>query len=375
MADAKTDLKTTPLDSLHRELGARMVPFAGYAMPVQYPSGIIKEHTQCRTGAVLFDVSHMGQIRLDGADAAEALETLVPGDIKALKPGRQRYSLFTDHNGGILDDLMIANAGDHLFLVVNAACKAQDLALLEAGLDGRAVVTAMFDRGLLALQGPKAADVLAKLNPEVATMRFMDVRPVDLGGIATFISRSGYTGEDGYEISVAAEEADNLARMLLDLPDVMPAGLGARDTLRLEAGLCLYGNDIDVSISPIEADLAWTIGKRRREEGGFPGSGVILRELKEGAKRQRVGIRISGRAPARAHTKIVDEAGFAVGEVTSGGFAPTVGGPIAMGYVAKSMCLIGTSLRLMVRDKPVEGRVSALPFVPQRYYKPPAGQG
>jgi len=371
MADPDTtsaSLRKTPLDSLHRDLGARMVPFAGYAMPVQYQAGVLAEHTYTRERAGLFDVSHMGQARLTGTDPARALERLVCGAITNLKPGRQRYTLLTTDDGGILDDLIVSNTGDDLFLVVNAARKAEDIAHLRAGLaDAGVTVTVLEDHALLALQGPKAVTVLAELAPEVAAMRFLDVRQVRLmDGVTGLISRSGYTGEDGFEISVPAWAADRLARWLLEQPGVAPAGLGARDSLRLEAGLCLYGSDIDTTTTPVEADLTWTIGKARRETGGFPGDAVILAQLREGALRRRVGIRPDGRMPARAHTEIQDSDGTVVGEITSGGFGPTVGGPVAMGYVPTALSEPGTPLTLMVRGRAVPAQVVALPFTQPR---------
>jgi len=346
-----------------------MVPFAGYAMPVQYAAGVLSEHTHTRAQASLFDVSHMGQVRLGGADPARALERLVCGSMTTIKPGRQRYTLFTNETGGILDDLMVANTGDDLFMVVNAACKDADIAHLRAGLP-EGTVTVLADRALLALQGPKASAVLARQAPEVAEMRFMDVRSVTLlKDVACLVSRSGYTGEDGYEISVPADAAEALARWLLDQPEVAPAGLGARDSLRLEAGLCLYGSDIDTETTPVEADLAWTLGKARREAADFPGAARILAQLRDGAPRRRVGLRPEGRQPARAHTPIHDATGERVGEVTSGGFGPTVGGPVAMGYVPTALAEPGTALTLMVRGKPQPARVVALPFTPPNQYR------
>jgi len=367
-SSAKTPLRTVPLDALHRELGARMVPFAGYAMPVQYPAGVLAEHTHTRAKAGLFDVSHMGQVRLTGADPAAALERLVPGAIRALKPGRQRYTLFTNDAGGILDDLMVANAGDHLFAVLNAARKEADVDHLRTHLP-EVEVTVLEDHALLALQGPAAAGVLAALAPEVADMRFMDARAVELMGAPCFVTRSGYTGEDGYEISVPAEAAERLARTLLEHEDVAPAGLGARDSLRLEAGLCLYGSDITESTSPIEADLAWTIGKTRREAGDFPGARTILEQLRGGPPSRRVGLRPEGRAPARAGTEVIDADGTAVGMVTSGGYGPTVGGPVAMGYVPPWLAKPGTRVALRVRGKDLPAQVVALPFTPPRQFR------
>jgi aminomethyltransferase len=367
-------LKRTPLHALHVELGARMVPFAGYDMPVQYPAGIIAEHNHTRAKAGLFDVSHMGQIRLragdgDVAAAAAALETLVPGDIQGLAPLRQRYTLFTSESGGILDDLMVANAGDHLFLVVNAANKDADFAHLEKHLVGKCSVEMASDRALLALQGPAAAEVLGRFASHATTMRFMSVDDLMIDGIACFVSRSGYTGEDGFEISVAAEKAEQLARRLLAEPEVQPVGLGARDSLRLEAGLPLHGQDIDPSTTPIEAALDWAVAKRRRAEGGFMGAETILRQLADGVARRRVGILPEGRQPARAHSEIQDRSGRSIGELTSGGFGPTLNGPVAMGYVETGLDKPGTELQLMVRGKAVPARVAQLPFVPHRYFR------
>jgi aminomethyltransferase len=367
-----SDLKRTPLHGLHRELGAKMVPFAGYDMPVQYPAGILKEHLHTRAQAGLFDVSHMGQGWLVGAGADAALETLVPGELRELEPGRIRYTLLLADDGGILDDLMVtrpADRADRLFVVVNAACKDQDFAHIGGRLAGRLRVERLEDRALLALQGPAAAAVMARLAPGAAAMEFMTARPLAVAGHACFVSRSGYTGEDGYEISVAAGDAEALAGTLLAAPEVQPIGLGARDSLRLEAGLCLYGHDIDTTTSPIEAGLAWTIGKRRRADGGFPGAARILAELRNGPARRRVGIQPESKAPAREHTTIVDAAGHAIGEVTSGGFGPSVNGPVAMGYVAAGAAAAGTAVSLVVRDQPRPAKVVKLPFFPHRYHK------
>jgi len=362
-------LQTTPLDGLHRALGAKMVPFAGYDMPVQYPAGILAEHNWTRTHAGLFDVSHMGQVRLDGAGAAAALERLVPGDIVGLKPQRTRYTLFTNDAGGILDDLMVTNCGDHLFLIVNAACKAADIAHLEARIGRDCAVTPCPQRALLALQGPEAAATLAPHAPAAGALGFMAGAAMAVAGIPCFVTRSGYTGEDGFEISVASANAEALARRLLADVRVKPIGLGARDSLRLEAGLCLYGHDIDTTTTPIEADLAWTIQKRRRESGGFPGAAVILKQLADGAPRKRVGLKPEGKAPAREHTRITARDGALLGEVTSGGFGPTVGGPIAMGYVAAAGAAPGTTVNLIVRDQPRPAAVVPLPFAPHRYHR------
>jgi len=367
-------LRQTPLYELHRARGAKMVPFAGYEMPVQYPSGIIAEHLHTRAQAGLFDVSHMGQIRLHGAEAARALEALVPGDLQALAPRQMRYTLLLNDRGGILDDLMATRvpeeAADGLMLVVNAACKEADLAHLRAYLDRAVTIEPQFERALLALQGPAAAAVLARFAPGVERMAFMSAAEVSIAGTPCSITRSGYTGEDGFEISVSAEQAAGLAERLLGEPEVMPIGLGARDTLRLEAGLCLYGHDIDETTTPVEAGLAWTIGKRRRAEAGFPGAAMILRQLAEGTARKRIGIRPDGRAPAREGTAIIDAAGSRIGTVTSGGFGPSLGAPIAMGYVDSAHNAEGSALSLIVRDVPRSAHVARLPFVPTRYYRP-----
>ncbi|HZT51354.1 MAG TPA: glycine cleavage system aminomethyltransferase GcvT, partial [Stellaceae bacterium] len=354
----------TALYDLHRSLGGKMVPFAGYEMPVQFPDGILAEHLHTRAQAGLFDVSHMGQVRLDGADAARALESLVPGDIAGLGVGRMRYTMLTNDAAGILDDLMVTNRGDHLFLVVNAACKAADIAHLRRHLPQ---VTPLEDRALLALQGPAAAQVLERLAPGVGALAFLSAAPFTIEGLACVVSRSGYTGEDGFEISVPGDGAERLARRLLAAPEVKPVGLGARDTLRLEAGLCLYGHDIDATTNPIEADLGWTISKRRRQDGGYPGAAIVARSLAEGVRRKRVGIRPEDRAPARDGTEIVAADGASIGRVTSGGFGPSVGGPIAMGYVDAAHAAPGTAVGLVVRGSARPARVVKLPFVPHRY--------
>ena len=365
--EANTANARTPLHALHVALGAKMVPFAGYDMPVQYPTGILSEHLHTRASAGLLDVSHMGQVRLGGANAVAALERLVPGDIAALAPGRIRYTQFTNPEGGILDDLMVTHFGDHLFLVLNAGRKARDIAHLRASLPAGIALDYLDDRALIALQGPKAADAMRRLSPDAAALAFMSAAPCSVGGEPCLVSRSGYTGEDGFEISVPAGRAEALARRLLDAPEVKPIGLGARDSLRLEAGLCLYGHDIDETTTPIEAGLAWSISKRRRTEGGFPGAEIVRRELAEGAKRRLVGLKPEGRAPAREGTDIVDAAGLVVGKVTSGGFGPTVGGPIAMGYVPKALAQPGTPVGLVVRGKTLAAQVASLPFVKKRY--------
>jgi len=373
-----SELKRTGLYDLHIELGAKMVPFAGYEMPVQYPLGVMKEHLHCRAQAGLFDVSHMGQVILraksgDVADAALALETLVPVALLELKEGRQRYAMFTNDEGGILDDLMVANRGDHLFLVVNAACKEADIAHLKANLSDLCEIEEITDRALLALQGPAAEAALGALVPGVAEMKFMDVAVLGSEFGELWISRSGYTGEDGYEVSVAGDQADALARALLANDAVEPIGLGARDSLRLEAGLCLYGNDIDVSTSPVEAALTWAIQKARRaggaREGGFPGADRILKELADGPARLRVGLRPDGRAPMRAHTALYAEAegGEPIGEVTSGAFGPSIEGPMSMGYVPAALAAEGTTIYGEVRGKRLPATVTALPFRPSTY--------
>jgi aminomethyltransferase len=373
-------LATTPLDALHREMGARMVPFAGYAMPVQYDfsgalaercrGGVMAEHLHCREKAALFDVSHMGQARLEGDAVATAFESLVPGDIAGLKPGRQRYTLFTNEAGGIIDDLMAANPGDgSLFLVVNAARRSVDFTHLKLRLPDTVGLTELPDRALLALQGPLAAAVLGRLAPEAAALPFMGFAAITVGGIGCLVSRSGYTGEDGFEISVPADDAEALARKLLAAPEVAPAGLGARDSLRLEAGLCLYGNDLDEVTTPVEAGLTWVIGKRRKMAWDFPGAAVVRDQMDNGAPRLRVGLRPEGRAPARAGTTIADGEGNEAGLVTSGGFSPSLNAPIAMGYVRRDVAADGTGLFLLVRGKPLPATVVPMPFVPHRYIR------
>ncbi len=367
-----TDLLKTPLFDLHRELGGKMVGFAGYNLPVQYKPGIMAEHLHTREKASLFDVSHMGQVILSGAplpQLAMALETLMPMDVAGLGEGRQRYGFFTDRNGGILDDLMFANRGDHLFLVVNAACKADDIARLKAALEPDITVDEITDRALLALQGPRAETVLAALDPAAAEMRFMDIHNLTLEGVEAWVTRSGYTGEDGYEISLPADKADAFARRLLANDDVQPAGLGARNSLRLEAGLCLYGNDIDATTLPGEAGLGWAIPKVRRRggdrAGGFPGADPILDQLEQGAARKRGGLRPEGRAPMREGVDLfADETGGEpVGAITSGGFGPSVGAAVAMGYVSADLASVGTRLYGDLRGKRLPVEVVALPFV------------
>jgi aminomethyltransferase len=367
----KETLARTPLYELHVAEGARMVPFAGYAMPVQYKSGIIAEHLHTRGKAGLFDVSHMGQAVLSGAGAACALERLVPADIVGLAPGRQRYTQFLDANGGILDDLMVTRlpgAEERLGLVVNAANKEANFAHVRTKLpDLRLDV--LDDRALLALQGPKAAEVLSKLLPGVAGMAFMSWREADWDGTPLFVSRSGYTGEDGFEISVPGAQARDFAERLLSDGRVALVGLGARDSLRLEAGLCLHGHDIDTSTSPIEAGLAWSIQKRRRQDGGFPGAERLQRELADGPARRRVGLELGGKAPAREGAEVTAGDGRRIGRVTSGGFAPSLGRPIGMAYVESDFAAPGTDVNVIVRGTPLAARVVSLPFVPHGYFR------
>ncbi len=368
-------LAKTPLHALHLELGARMVPFAGYDMPVQYPLGVMKEHLHTRDAAGLFDVSHMGQILLRGENAARALETLVPVDIIDLPVGLQRYAMFTDADGGILDDLMVANLGDDtLYLVVNAACKDQDLAHLKQHIGAQCQIESLFEeRALLALQGPKAVEVLARLAPEVSKMTFMQVARVRLLGSECIVSRSGYTGEDGFEISVAVDQAEALARSLLAEVEVEAIGLGARDSLRLEAGLCLYGHDMSTSTTPIEAGLLWAISKVRRADGeragNFPGAERIFAQQREGVPSKRVGLLPQERVPVREGAEIVDAGGNVIGQVSSGGFGPSLGAPVAMGYVKASHMAIDSETWAVVRGKRVPMKVAKTPFVPQRYYR------
>jgi aminomethyltransferase len=374
---ADETLLQTPLHAEHVALGARMVPFAGYDMPVQYPSGILTEHNWTRDHAGLFDVSHMGQAFLIAEDkshetAARAIETLIPADILNLKPNQQRYSQLLADDGGILDDLMVTRVGapgheGWLYVVVNASMKDQDYAHIQARLPKGVTLNPKDGLALMALQGPSAAAVLAEKAPAAAGLAFMMSADVQIDGIWCHISRSGYTGEDGFEISVHAGEAAQLWRSLLAHPEVKPIGLGARDSLRLEAGLCLYGHDIDTTTSPIEAGLIWSIQKRRREEGGFPGAERVQREIKDGPTRVRVGLKPEGRAPAREGSVIATPDGREVGIVTSGGFGPTVNGPVAMGYVSRDAAGIGTDLHLIVRGKPIPAKVAAMPFAPHRY--------
>jgi len=376
--DDHSPLKTTPLHALHVASGGKMVPFAGYDMPVQFASGVLREHLHTRKAAGLFDVSHMGQIALRPKsgkleDAALALERLVPQDILGVAPGRQRYAQFTNVTGGILDDLMVANFGTHLFLVVNAACKAEDEAHLRAGLSEACAIEPLPDRALLALQGPKAESVLAKLCAEAPLMRFMDAGPRRVDGIDCFVSRSGYTGEDGFEISVPAEHAERLAKTLLANSDVLPIGLGARDSLRLEAGLCLYGHDIDSSTTPVEGGLEWSIQKSRRKggtrAGGFPGADRILDQFDQGAPRRRVGLRPEGRAPVREGAPLFADAnsGEQIGAVTSGGFGPSLNAPVAMGYLPTPQATAGGTVFAELRGQRLPLRVASMPFVANTY--------
>ncbi|GER17065.1 Aminomethyltransferase [compost metagenome] len=385
-ASSDTQLLKTPLYDLHVELGARMVPFAGYSMPVQYPAGLMAEHKHTRDAAGLFDISHMGQLRLVGPDAAAAFETLMPVDVVDLPAGKQRYGLLLNDEGGILDDLMFFNEGNgSLFVIVNGACKVADIAHIQARIGARCQVQPLPDHALLALQGPQAAATLARLSPGIERFVFMTGGAVQIGGIAAFVTRSGYTGEDGFEISVAAKDADALARLLLAQPEVKPVGLGARNSLRLEAGLCLYGNDIDTTTTPVEASLNWAIQKVRRaggaREGGFPGAAKVLAQLAAVASgaaghtdhktltRKRVGLVALERIPVRDGTLLQSLEGHDIGAVTSGLLGPTADRCVAMGYVAAAFAEPGTRVQAIVRGKPVPMEVSTMPFVPTRYYR------
>lgn len=381
----ESELLKTPLHALHLELGARMVPFAGYSMPVQYPAGLMAEHRHTREAAGLFDISHMGQLRLSGPDAAAAFETLMPVDVIDLPAGKQRYGLLLDDQGGILDDLMFFNEGNgSLFVIVNGACKVADIAHIQQKIGQRCQVQPLPEQALLALQGPQAAATLARLAPGIERFVFMTGGAVQIGGIAAFVTRSGYTGEDGFEISVAAKDAEALARLLLAQPEVKPIGLGARNSLRLEAGLCLYGSDIDTSTTPVEASLNWAIQKVRRtggaRAGGFPGAEKILAQLvaatgaaghldHDTLKRSRVGLVALERIPVRDGTPLQSFEGQDIGQVTSGLLGPTADRPVAMGYVATAFAEPGTRVQAIVRGKPVPMEVSTLPFVPTRYYR------
>ena len=380
VAASDDDLLKTPLHALHLELDARMVPFAGYSMPVQYPAGLMTEHKHTRTAAGLFDISHMGQLRLAGASAAAAFETLMPVDVIGLAPGKQRYGLLLDDEGGILDDLMFFREGnDALFVIVNGACKVADIAHMQAKISARCEVQPLPDYALLALQGPQAAATLARLSPGIERWVFMTGGSVRIGGISAFATRSGYTGEDGFEISVAARDAERLARLLLAQPEVQPIGLGARNSLRLEAGLCLYGNDIDTTTTPVEAALTWAIPKVRRaggaRAGGFPGATKILAQLAASAgqfdhhalQRKRVGLIALERVPVRDGTVLQSIEGLDIGRVTSGLLAPTADRPIAMGYVGLAYADPGARVQAIVRGKPVPMEVTTMPFVPHRY--------
>ncbi len=376
---APENLLKTPLHDLHGELGARMVPFAGYSMPVQYPAGLMAEHHHTRSAAGLFDVSHMGQLRLVGSDAAAALETLIPVDVIDLPAGKQRYGLLLNDEGGIIDDLMFfnrdyANGGD-LFVIVNGACKVGDIAHIQQKIGARCEVIPMPEMALMALQGPQAVTALQRLAPGVEQLVFMTGGRFTVAGCDCFLTRSGYTGEDGFEISVPASQADTLARALLAQPEVKPVGLGARNSLRLEAGLCLYGNDIDTGTTPVEANLNWAIQKVRRSggarAGGFPGAEKILAQLADPATvgKKRVGLVALERIPVRDHTQLQSTDGTPIGEVTSGLLGPSINQPVAMGYVSPEFAAIGTRVNAMVRGKPVPMAVSAMPFVPNRYYR------
>ncbi len=368
-------LLTTPLNALHLELGARMVPFAGYSMPVQYPAGLMAEHHHTRTAAGLFDVSHMGQLSLSGPDAAAAFETLIPVDVQGLGIGRQRYGLLLNDAGGIIDDLMFVNRGDDLFVIVNGACKVGDIAHIQARIGHLCQVQPLPDQALLALQGPQAAAALGRLAPEVLSLVFMTGTAASIAGCDCYVTRSGYTGEDGFEISVPAAQAETLARALLAQPEVKPIGLGARNSLRLEAGLCLYGNDIDTTTTPPEAALNWAIQKVRRtggaRAGGFPGAEKVLAQIDDPAllTRKRVGLVALERVPVREHTELQSPDGQRIGEVTSGLLGPTVDRPVAMGYVAPAFAALGTRVNAIVRGKAVPMEVAAMPFTPARYYR------
>ena len=373
MSESPETLKRTPLYDAHVARGARMVPFAGYEMPVQY-EGVLAEHRWTREHAGLFDVSHMGQARVTGADAITEFERFCCGDYQGLKPGKQRYSLLLNDEGGILDDLMAAKPlgeDDGLFVVVNAACKDADFALIGAGLRGDARLTRLDDRALLAIQGPEAAEVMAKHNPELADMGFMDSRKLKLFGVDAYVSRSGYTGEDGYEISIPAADAGRVWDTLLADAKVRPIGLGARDSLRLEAGLPLYGHDADETTSPVEASLAFALSKRRREAADFPGANRILAEYSGDVSRVRVGLRVKEGAPAREGAEIADTDGKVVGKVTSGGPSPSLGVNIAMGYVPPGLAELGTPLRVIVRGRQQAAEVTAMPFVQKRFHRKP----
>lgn len=366
MGETTESLNLLPLDGLHRALGGRMVGFAGYAMPVQYPDGIMAEHLWTRESAGLFDVSHMGQIVITGADVDAALEALMPGDFKALRENVLRYSMLTNDQGGVIDDLMVTRRADDFYLVVNGATKHGDIAHMQARLPAGVTLTHRTDLALLALQGPKAVDVLERLAPGVAALGFMRAGAFDLGGVPVWVSRSGYTGEDGFEISLPATAAESVAQTLLAQPEVKPIGLGARDSLRLEAGLPLYGHDMDTTVTPIEAGLGFAVSKRRKAEGGFLGADIILDQVLNGAPRRRVGLRLDGRQPAREGAEVY-RAGEKVGVVTSGGFAPSVGVPIAMALVTADAAADGVALEIEVRGKRLAAQVVPMPFKPKNY--------
>ena len=374
MAETQGALKKTPLFDLHVELGGKMVPFAGYEMPVQYPLGVKKEHLQTREKAGLFDVSHMGQVKLTGANAAAALEKLVPVDIIDLPVGKQRYAMFTNEEGGIMDDLMVTNYGDWIYVVVNAACKEQDVAHMQANLGDDVTLEVLDDRALVAIQGPEAAQAVARLAPEVNEMVFMDSRQMQIDGVDCLVSRSGYTGEDGFEISIPSADAERLCRLFLDQSEIEAIGLGARDSLRLESGLCLYGHDIDTTTTPLEGSLIWAISKCRRADGeragGFPGAEKVLSQItNKDWTRKRVGLLGEGRAPVREGVELFDGADNKIGVVTSGTFGPTVGKPVAMGYVATEFSALETVVYAEVRGKKLPMTVSRMPFIEQRYYR------
>ena len=361
------ELNKTPLYELHQELGARLVDFAGWSMPVQYQKGLIQEHLWCRSDAALFDVSHMTQVVVRGPNAAELCEKIVPGNIVGLAENSARYTMLTNERGGVIDDIIVTRTGDGLFIVANASRHAQDMPVVRQCFSNSCDIEEIQDHALVALQGPKAAEVLGRMQPNVTALRFMQSQIMSLGGIECRVSRLGYTGEDGFEISLKSDHAAKFARTLLAASEVEPAGLGARDSLRMEAGLCLYGQELDENTTPIEAGLNWTIGKRRREQGGFPGADTILAQLQGGAKRRLVGILPEGRAPARAKTLIEDADGNTIGAVTSGGFSPTGDRPISIGYVNISHCEAGSAVNLKVRGKALPASVAPMPFVPHRY--------
>ncbi len=372
---ADPNLLTTPLHALHLELGARMVPFAGYSMPVQYPAGLVAEHHHTRTSAGLFDVSHMGQLRLHGSEAAAAFESLMPVDVIGLGLHKQRYGLLLNDDGGIIDDLMFVNRGEDLFVIVNGACKHGDLAHIQSRIGQRCTIEPQFDRALLALQGPQAVTALARLLPGVEQRVFMTGMPAHWNGADLYITRSGYTGEDGFEISLPARSAEAFARALLAQPEVKPIGLGARNSLRLEAGLCLYGNDIDTTTTPVEANLNWAMQKVRRtggaRAGGFPGADKVLAQLDGSQPLERIRVGLVGleRVPVREHVELHNTRGQKIGEVSSGLLAPTADKPVALAYVQAEYAAVGTRLNAMVRGKAVPMEVSPLPFVPNRYFR------